>query len=212
MVRRPTANRMTRAKAWFAGSSPAPVATSPRIYSFPEWFSACSHIISAQKQNAPILLTGIGGRPFTAEMRVRAPLGVPFGSLAQLAERLAVNQDVAGSNPAGAAKAERPRFSSVLYCFARCRGPETLPAGPHMQQLGYMSAGGWEIAIMEQCDNGSRLAWKAGVPSEGLQVRALSVPPPQYYLWPIEAYDFQPESISEMGQRRYSNMEQCDNW
>ena len=36
-------------------------------------------------------------------MRVRVPPGVPYGSLAQLAEHLAVNQGVAGSSPAGIA-------------------------------------------------------------------------------------------------------------
>lgn len=42
-------------------------------------------------------------------MPVRVRPGVPYGSVAQSAERLAVNQDVAGSSPAGIAIAGEPR-------------------------------------------------------------------------------------------------------
>ena len=130
-------------------------------------------------------------------MRVRVPPGVPYGSLAQLAEHLAVNQGVAGSSPAGIAIAGETwsvewRMPTLKRLPSLCQGMR--PTGGYIGPAGCVrwglprrrpglyrgrrgGAGLEGIAHGTVLVIGSRPAWKAGVPSGGLQVRVLLAPP-----------------------------------
>ena len=120
-------------------------------------------------------------------MPVRARPGVPYGSVAQSEEHLAVNQAVAGSSPAGIAIAIFRRLCRWDASRRRCTWPAWMhPSVPYVEEglevlawrrvrRRYQAAGNcdiWNSVVI-----GSRPAWKAGVSSGGLQVRALPVPP-----------------------------------
>jgi hypothetical protein len=51
--------------------------------------------------NMPPSSSGLGHRPFTAKAPVQIRLGVPYGPIAQLGERLNGIQEVVGSIPSG---------------------------------------------------------------------------------------------------------------
>lgn len=68
-------------------------------------------------------------------MPVRVRPGVPYGSVAQSAERLAVNQDVAGSSPAGIAIAIFRRLCRWDASRRRCTWPAWMhPSVPYVEE------------------------------------------------------------------------------
>lgn len=104
-------------------------------------------------------------------MRVRVSPGVPYGSLAQLAEHLAVNQGVAGSSPAGIAIAGETwpvewRMPTLKGLPSLCQGMR--PTGGYIGPAGCVRWGlprrrprivpgppggvqDWKESHMEQC-------------------------------------------------------------
>lgn len=215
MVRLPTANRVTQVSVWVCGFKSRP----RRQYA--ESFSVCLHIIYAQKTICSHHTNWLGGRPLKAEMPVRIRLGVPFGFVAQLAERLAVNQDVAGSNPAGAA---------IIVIFHRlvplgCVPPTML--GPRwMRPLA--QCGGWHgsacailgssvcrwrrIAIFGTVlAIGSRLVWKASAwGNPGCRFESCLFR--QQYSPSVRRTNISPRVLATGCRGAAFHSEQCDNW